>query len=716
VNDVSDHATTPEPGQTVAAMNKPDLVRAAQQREADAARRRGVAADWRPIVRWRLRSALVLLVLWVAGIEARLVYLQVSQHDELRARAERQLTRRINVPGKRGDLLDRQGRVLAYSVDGDVIFAEPTLVRDPAGTATRVCAAIEGCGPAQRVQMAERLAQRRPFVYLWRKASPLDARRVGDLKIRGVGLMREDRRYYPHRELAAHVLGYVGQDVTGLGGVEAAFDTLIAGRPGYVLLQTDARHQAFARQQQAPTEGATLELTIDAYLQYVAERELEAGIREFAAQAGTVVVMDPHEGDVLALANYPSFNPNAYNDVGQEQRRNRAVQELYEPGSTFKIVTASAALEERLARPADVFDVSRGSISFGSRVIRDTHRYGPLSFNDVIVKSSNVGAILIGQRLGPDRLSKYVEAFGFGQPSLRALPGETRGIVWRPETLGAGALASVSMGYQIGVTPIQVASAFSAIANGGEAVPPRVVRATVENGVRRPLPPRPARRVVSPETAATMTAIMEGVVEAGTAKAARLADYTVAGKTGTAKKVENGRYINKYNASFAGFVPSRAPVITVLVVIDSPHGKGYYGGAVAAPIFKRVAEQALRYLAVPPTVDPVPPLVVERRDPPPPGPAPTPARAARVLAGFAGQPATDGLMPDLRGMGAREAARALARLGLVAEIDGDGLVIDQTLSPGAAVERGMACRLTLARRLVLESAAAGPAPALEIAP
>jgi cell division protein FtsI (penicillin-binding protein 3) len=714
---VSDRLPGPEPELTVAAMNKPDLIRAAQQRDAEEARRREVAADWRPVVRLRLRVVLVLLALWVMGIEARLVYLQVSKHDELRARAERQLTRRINVPGKRGELLDRNGRVLAYSVDGDVIFAEPTVVRDPAATAARVCAVIEGCGPAQRQQMAARLAQRRPFVYLWRKASPQDARRVADLKIGGIGLMREDRRYYPHRELAAHVLGYVGQDVTGLGGVEAAFDAVIAGRPGYVLLQTDAKHQAFARQQQVPTEGATLELTIDAYLQYLAERELRDGVREYGARAGTIVIMDPADGDILALANYPTFNPNAYNEVGEDRRRNRAVQELYEPGSTFKVVTASAALEERLARPADVFDVSRGSISFGSRTIRDTHRYGPLSFTDVIVKSSNVGAILIGQRLGPEKLCRYVEAFGFGRAALRALPGETRGIVWKPATLGTGALASVSMGYQIGVTPIQMATAFSAIANGGELVPPRIVRATVENGTRRQLSRRTGHRVVSPETAATMTAIMEGVVESGTAKAARLDGYTVAGKTGTAKKVENGRYSNNYNASFVGFLPSRAPQLTILVVIDSPHGKGYYGGAVAAPIFKRVAEQALRHLAVPPTIDPAPPLVVERRDPPPTGPAPTPARAAGVLAGFPGQASTDGLMPDLRGMGAREAARALARLGLVAELDGDGLVVEQDLPAGAAVEPGTTCRLTLQRRALLATTDASTSPAvLEPAP
>ena len=680
------------------ALNQAGLLRDAHQREAEAHRVQELTQDWRRVMQRRLGVVVAVLALWVVGIEARLVFLQVVQHDELTARAERQRSKTVTIPGKRGEVLDRTGRVLAYSVDGDAVFAEPSLVREPERVAARVCEAIEACTPDDRKQMVERLSQARPFAYLWRRATPADAERVRALKIRGIGLLREDRRYYPHRELAAHVLGYVGLDGDGLGGIEAAYEELIAGQPGKMLLQTDAKQNAFARVQKPPSAGATLELTIDSYLQYIAERELRRGIGEFGARGGSVVVMDPTTGDVLALANWPTFNPNAYNAVHEDQRRNRAVQEVYEPGSTFKVVTASAALEEHLASPTDVFDVSRGAITFGPRTIRDVHRYGPLSFTDVIVKSSNVGAILIGQRVGAERMARYVKAFGFGQPSLRALRGESAGIVWDVSRLNPSALASVSMGYQIGVTPVQMATAVSAIANGGQLVAPRIVRAIIRDGRRTEAPPRGARRTVTPETSASLTTIMEAVVTDGTGKTARVDGYTVAGKTGTAAKLENGRYSKSdYIGSFVGFVPSRQPALTVLVVIDSPHGKGYYGGVVAAPVFKRIAEQALLHLGVAPTINSEPPVLVVRHDGAPRA-RPAPARATAVLSPILDQPAASGLVPELRGMSAREAVQALARVGLVPHVTGDGQVAEQDPASGMAVERGATVVVHLSRR------------------
>jgi cell division protein FtsI (penicillin-binding protein 3) len=351
-----------------------------------------------------------------------------------------------------------------------------------------------------------------------------------------------------------------------------------------------------------------------------------------------------------------------------------------------------------VSRPTDIYDVSRGAISFGSRTVRDVHRYGPLSFTDVIVKSSNVGAILIGQRVGAERMGEYVDAFGFGHPALRALPGESSGIVWDAAKLNPSALASVSMGYQIGVTPIQMVTALSAIANGGELVAPRLVRAIARDGRRQEVPRRAVRRAVSERTAATLTTIMEAVVEEGTAKAARMEGYTIAGKTGTAAKLEGGRYSKSdYMGSFVGFVPSRKPVLAILVVIDSPHGKGFYGGVVAAPVFKRIAEQALTHVGVGPNINPQPPVLVARHEP---GGfvVPTPARAPALIASVLNQPAAVGLMPDLRGMNAREAVQVLARIGLVARVDGDGLVDEQDVPAGLAVERGTTCQLRLARR------------------
>lgn len=678
-----------------ATMNRPDLVREAQARDqAEAAR----AADWRRTLQRRLLPAIVVFGAWTLAIEARLVQLQILQRAELEQRAERQRSRTIDLPGKRGELVDRNGRVLALSVDGHAVYAEPPLVERPEESARQVCAAIEECGADRLPDLVERLRQRRrAFVYLWRRASPADASRVRALGLPGIGILKEQRRYYPNRELGAHVLGYVGVDHVGLAGIERAYDALIGGRPGKMVLQTDAKAQAFGRLERPPTAGSTLELSIDRTLQHIAERELEAGVAEFGASGGTVIVMEPATGDVLALANWPTFNPNAFQLADREHRKNRAIQDVYEPGSTFKVVTAAAALEEGLFRPEDPIDVSAGYIRFGSRQIDDVHRYGVLSFQDVIVKSSNVGAIKVGLRLGAARLVDYVRRFGFGQAVVPDLPGESRGIVWSADALGDSALASVSMGYQVSVTPIQMAAAVNSIATGGALMAPRLVRAILDGRRRIERPPREVGRTVTPRTAAALTAIMEEVVARGTARAAQIEGYTVAGKTGTAAKIEGGFYSkSKYNSSFVGFVPSRQPALTILVVIDSPKGRGYYGGAVAAPVFRRVAEASLRYLGIPPNVDPAGRVVVARRadaDEPAVGPTPAAARLAPPLPA----PVAAGSMPDLRGLSARDAVVAAARAGLTAILAGDGHVVDQDIEPGAAIVPGGTCRLRLAR-------------------
>jgi cell division protein FtsI/penicillin-binding protein 2 len=362
-------------------------------------------------------------------------------------------------------------------------------------------------------------------------------------------------------------------------------------------------------------------------------------------------------------------------------------------------VTASAAFEESLVKPDTPVDVSGGQITFGSRVVHDTHNYGVLSFTDVVVKSSNVGAIKVGLKLGPERLSRYVRRFGFGQTLSPELGGETAGIVWNPAQLNDSALASVAMGYQIGVTPLQMATAVSSIANGGDLVEPHVVRAIIRNGRRVETPRKVLRRTVSANTAAELTAIMEQVVDRGTGTAAKLDAYQVAGKTGTAAKLVAGRYSKSdYNASFVGFVPSRQPALTILVVIDSPHAKGYYGGTVSAPVFKRVAEAALRHLAVPPSVNPLPPVLVARNDENTIGLKP--ARAAAVLEPSVQVP-RDGLMPDLRGLSGREALRIAAQVGLATQLKGSGIVVDQAPAPGATVDRGVTCQITLRRQAVV---------------
>ena len=663
---------------------------------------------WRDTLRGRVLVAACGFVVWIAAIEARLIHLQVVQHAELVERAGNQQRRIIDVHSKRGEILDRNGRVLAYSVDADTIYAVPPDVEDPAATASVLCDALDACTEARRDTLERRLRRSKAFVYVQRKVSPEEARRVAALGLDGVGFLTEDRRYYPNRELAAHLIGYVGIDNQGLSGIESTYDSEIGGETGQILIQTDARRRAFSRIDRPPTAGATIELTIDKHLQHIVERELRAGIRTYDADAGAVVMLDPRTGEVLALASAPSFNPNAFAASVPSQRRNRAIQDVYEPGSTFKIVTAAAAVEEGVVERDEVFDVSAGFIRIGRNRIRDFHTYGPLTFTDVIVKSSNVGAILVGLRLGPERLSRYVGRFGFGKALSPDLPAESPGLVWSAETLNDRAIASISMGYQVAVTPLQMATALAAVANGGELLQPRVVRAVTRHGGRVMSERRVIGRAIARETAAELTDIMKQVAERGTARRARVPGYAVAGKTGTAEKLIDGRYSNTdHNASFVGFVPADAPRLAILVMLDTPRTamingirqRAYTGGAVAAPIFQRIAEASLRYLEVPRTGDSAQPVLVAR------------AAAAADLrpvarsgsvdephtAGVAVAPEDDGSMPDLRGLSARQVVDALGRIGLRAEFLGDGAVARHVPAAGEAVDRGTTATVWLQR-------------------
>lgn len=661
--------------------------------------------NWRPVLRRRLMVAVGVLACWVLAIEVRLVVLQVWQHDQLTLRAERQQSETQKTPGKRGEIVDRHGRLLAYSVDADTIYAVPTDIADPIKAAAALCGAFDECDKKDRDQLVERLTRKRrngsptSFQYVRRRATPIEAKRIAALEMKGIGFMKESKRFYPNRELAAHLLGYVGTDNAGLHGLEATYDKSVRGREGTMLVQTDARGHAFSRLDRPPTTGGSLELTIDEQLQFIVERELKAGVEAARADGGTAVAMDPHTGEILAMASWPTFNPNQYAGTSVSALRNRAVQDLYEPGSTFKIVTASAALQEGVIKPDDLVDTQGGVIKFpGRKPITDMgHNYGTLTFANVIVKSSNVGAIKVGLMVGPERMGLYIRRFGFGKPSSPDFPSESPGIVWNPSKLNDSALASVSMGYQVGVTPLQMAAAASVIANGGTLYEPHVVRATVKGGVRTPVPPKAVRRAILPETAATLTTIMESVVTEGTAKGARLVNYTVAGKTGTADKLVNGRYSpSQQNVSFIGFVPSRNPLMTVIVMIDSPRIGGDTGGAIAAPIFKHIADASLRMMGVTPTINPQPPVLVARRSD-----SPVTTAAAPIAPAVVTMPpgmSDGGGLPDLRGMSAREALRELARLGLTARMEGAGVVVDQNPAPGSLLEPGAGCTLVLSRR------------------
>jgi cell division protein FtsI (penicillin-binding protein 3) len=680
------------------------------------------ANAWRTTLRGRLGVTAVVFLAWALGIQARLVQLQVVRHDELQGRAVRQQSRTIDAPAKRGELLDRSGNVLALSVDADTVYAVPVDIAEPARAADALCAALRDCAPKESAALADRIRKGRQFVYVRRQVTPEQAARVRALELEGIGFIKESRRFYPNRELASHLLGYVGIDNAGLSGLESTYDALIKGRPGTVLVQTDAKRRPYSRVERPPTAGASIELTIDEHLQHIAERELKVGIeRVGGAAGGSAMVLDPYSGEILALANYPTFNPNAFRDASSVERRNRAVQDLYEPGSTFKIVTASALIDEAVVRADDTFDVSQGSIRFGPRLIRDDHHYGVLSFEQIIVKSSNVGTIKAVARLGDERavrLSSWVRRFGFGFRSSPDFPGESAGIVWDPAKLNDSALASVAIGYQVAVTPLQMAAAASSVANGGELVQPRVVRAVIRDGVRTVVPRKVVRRTVSEGTAVELTRIMESVVTDGTGKAAQIPGYTVAGKTGTASKVVNGVYSRSdYNVSFVGFVPSRKPVFTIIVVVDSPR-LTKYGGTVSAPIFQKIADAALRQYGVPPNINAAPPVLVARVPAAENVVAATPVKgvvaagAAQQLGpcvtGPAQEPAPtpcvarlDGsrtTYPDLAGMSARDAVRELARLGLTARLRGTGPVVGQQPPAGTPIEPGTPITLWLERQ------------------
>lgn len=658
--------------------------------------------DPRGTLKRRTAVAAVALALWSVGIQARLVYLQVFARADLVARAERQQRRTQPAPAKRGDIVDRRGRVLATSVDTDSIYAVPSEIGDAAGIAARLCEALGDCAPRERQALVERLGRARDhFEYVRRQVSPEVARRVAAVNLEGVGFLKESRRFYPKGELGAHLLGFVGIDNKGLAGIEFAYEKQIGGKAGKFQIHTDARRQAFSRFERpsdVPTVGASLELTIDEYLQHVAERELQAGVVENRAAGGSAIVLDPHTGEILAMANYPTFNPNVYGGFSETERRNRAVQDLYEPGSTFKIITASAAIEEKVMPIDALIDTGPGVIRVGNDIVDEFrgHNYGVLSFTDVIVKSSNVGAIKIGFQVGTERMSRYVQRFGFGRPISPDFPGESPGIVWDSTKWTERALASVSMGYQVGVTPLQMVAAVSSIANRGELVEPRIVRAMYRDDRRFAVRPKVVRRTLSAETAAVLTTIMEGVVERGTARLAQIPGYAIAGKTGTASKLIGGRYsASENNVSFVGFVPSQNPIAAIVVVIDAPHANGNSGGTVSAPVFKRIAEATLRYLGVAPTINPAAPVLVARREERSSFSTAVADTGGAIVNLVAGGPA--GTLRDLRGLSARDAMRTLVQLGLSARITGDGFVVSQDPPAGSPVEAGGICHVVLER-------------------
>ncbi|MGD1216116.1 MAG: penicillin-binding protein [Terriglobales bacterium] len=573
--------------------------------------------------RFRLYALSGLLCLWLLAICLRLIYLQIFCYGDFERRAQHQQQRSFDLSPKRGVIYDRAGRELAMSIQVDSAFVVPSEAPDLPNTISLITRITKD---DPRVVLADCRAHK-TFCWVARKADAEVIERIRALNLQGIHFQKEPKRFYPKRELAAQVLGYVGTDDQGLSGLERQFNQQLQGKPGKLMISVDARKRWFASVEKEPESGNSVVLTIDQNIQYIAERELERGMEETHAIAGTVIVENPHTGEILALTNRPTFNPNIRKEIRNEALKDRAVSDIYEPGSTFKMVTISAGLEEKITRPDEMFDCQMGSIVINGMRIRDSRPHGMLSVADIIAESSDVGAIKVALRLGDERLYKYIRAFGFGQQTGIELPGETRGLTKPVERWSKVSIGAISMGQEIGISPLQLASLISTIANDGVHIPPRIVAGTMApqdapQNTPQTIAFQPAEgtRAISSLTAAEMRQMLQGVVLHGTGRKALLEGYSSAGKTGTGQKVDpaTGAYSKtKYVASFAGFAPINDPKIAVVVIFDSAVGL-HQGGQISAPVFQRITQQVLEYLHVPHDVQ-LPPsrqVLLARRDVP----------------------------------------------------------------------------------------------------
>jgi cell division protein FtsI (penicillin-binding protein 3) len=671
----------------------------------------------------RAGALAVLLCLWIVGLGARLFQLQIAQYGEWLTRALRQRQRTIEVSPKRGILYDRNFRELAMSVSADSVFAVPADIPAPE-TAAQLLGRVLATDPSE---LLGRIQGSGHFCWIKRKVDPLEAERVRALNLKGIYFQKENKRFYPKGELAAHVLGYVGLDENGLAGIELELDKQVRGRPGKLLIQADARRRWYGRAERPPDPGENVVLTLDEKIQFIAERELGAVVDATRALTGTVIVLNPASGEILAMANRPTFDPNAYAEASPEAWMNRAIAAAFEPGSTFKLVTIAGALEERLTRPDEVIDCQMGSINVFGMTIRDHTPFGMLPVTRIMSNSSDVGAIKLGLRLGDERMYRYMRALGFGAPTGVGLPGEARGLTKPPERWSKVSIGAISMGQEVGVTALQLLNAVSAIANGGRLVRPRIVRETFRRSPQQRIDgllfaasragddSGEGRQALSPETANEVRRMMREVVVDGTGKKAQLNGWSSAGKTGTAQKLDpkTGTFSKTdLVASFVGFAPVNNPAVAIVVVLDSPRGE-HHGGAVAAPVFARIAEQVLAYLEVPrdiPTrsqktqpqidagqlIDFAPPEAAEAAAPPP---APRPVAAGSSPSESTVLVDLDGALkvPDFRGKSARAVAEQAMSLGLEVELVGAGVARDQVPQPGATLSPGTRIAVYLSR-------------------
>jgi cell division protein FtsI/penicillin-binding protein 2 len=533
-------------------------------------------------------------------VSLRLADLMIVHHQRFYDSAQKQHVKVEDIQVRRGIIVDRRGRELALNLDLDSIYADPKHLDRDGNDVKRLASAIS----REPKAVLAKIPDKGRFIWVERKLDPETAQKIRALKIEGLGFLPEAKRFYPKADLASHILGFVGMDNQALEGIELKFDKYLKTSGGKVTVERDAGGRTLSPGVNTEARGNNIVLTIDEVLQRIVEKELDKAMVRWRAAAASVIMMDPLSGEILALANRPAYDSNRGGIAAASAKRDRAITDLYEPGSTFKIVVGIAALEEKLLRPNTLFDVSRGSIEVGGKNIHDAHRHGVLTFKEVIQKSSNVGSIMIGMRLGKDRVYKYAKLLGIGEKTGIDLPGEVTGWIPAPARWSSTSIGAIPIGQEVAVTPLQMLRAYSAIANGGFLVSPHVVSEIIS-----PLGKTVASfrnknmdRIISAKTAETFKDILKTVVEeGGTGTSASVDGNAVAGKTGTAQIIDprTKRYSNdKYVSSFVGFVPADDPRIAMIVIVYEPKGQ-IYGGVVAAPVFRDIASQALSYMNIP---------------------------------------------------------------------------------------------------------------------
>ncbi|MDP2831164.1 MAG: penicillin-binding transpeptidase domain-containing protein [Candidatus Omnitrophota bacterium] len=527
----------------------------------------------------------------------RFFFIQFFRSEYLTAIAKKQHNQLVELEPRRGTIYDCNLKAQAFNMSMDSLYAVPNVIKNKESVLNQLLPILG----AERSYLQERLSRKKSFIWLARKLAPEKSAGIKKLNIKGLGFLKETKRIYPNSYLASHIIGFSGMDNIGLEGVERGFNNYLKGVPGWAIFLRDARLKKLDiwEKMVLPQDGMDLVLTIDEVIQYIAERELDSAFKKFNAKGASIVVMDPHTGRILAMANRPSYDLNDHSNVSKDTIRNRAICDLFEPGSVFKIVTASAALEEKKVTEEDVFFCENGAYQVGGRTLHDHTAHGNLTFKQIIEESSNIGTVKVALLLGPDTLYRYIKAFGFGSKLGIDLSGEISGMISPPRLWSKTSITAVPMGHEVGVTALQLASAISIIANGGQLMKPYIIDSVRDNQGRIIKRNKPVllRKVLSVDTAMRIKKILTGVIEEGTGKLGKVLGFSAAGKTGTAQKLDpDGSYSHsKYVASFIGFSPADDPLLTIVVTVDEPH-PDYFGGVVAAPVFQKVAGDVIRYL------------------------------------------------------------------------------------------------------------------------